>query len=476
MSTRPLLSLLVVAALSGCATPAAYESTPLPRFLVDSVQVPLPAARPESVAEAPGVRPALTLPDAIRECVLNSPTLKLSNEQVRLAQADYVTESLIPNWLLFADAQLLPIRPINIVDQGGPPQYDAYLTMPVDWLLFGKRVAAQAAARLNIDAVEAGYADQLRQEIALTVNSFYDALEADAVVRVTELALQALQELEQTARERGKGQDKAVSEARRVRLAVLDVQRELRRWRAAAQTTRAKLEARLGRVPGSSDFTVVGTLTVWKAAPLLTIEQAWELAEASRPDLSAARRAVVAADAAIEREQKRAYPQVNVLAGADYQDQVRITGFRNPWMWTVAVTSTLPFTDRNQGRILGAEANARRARAALDIAVRTARAEVEQALAEYGEALHGVTGEDVASLQAAREHRDETRAAYRQGDRDLLGALDAERAYRDRVRNTLSNLTDYWQALNHLNAAIGVRVLSAEEGDKEALRGEGPSP
>lgn len=460
--------LLITAATGGCTTPAAYESAPLPRFLVDNVA---PAAL-ELGTEAPPVRAAdqqlLTLPDAVRECVLNSLRLKAGAEQIRIAQAEYVTESLIPNCQFMADAQLLPITSINFFNQGGPPQYDAYLTMPIDWFLFGKRVAARAAARLNIDTAQASYADQVRQEIALTVNSFYDVLEADATVKVTEHALNALQELEKSAREREK-EGKITNESRRVRLAVLDVQRDLRKWRATAKTTRAKLATLLGRSPGSPDFQVQGALAVRAVAPLLTVPQAWALAEQNRPDLIAARRAIVTADAAIARERQRAYPALSLTAGTDYQDQVAITGFRNPWLWTVAVTTTLPATDRNQGRVLAAQATVRQARAAFELARAHAHAEVEQALAEYTEAVNGITGEDVASLRTAREVREAAHAAYRKGDRDLVGTLDAERAYRDRLRNTLANLTDYWQALNRVNAAVGLRVLSAQAGEPGIL-------
>ncbi|CAN5591034.1 hypothetical protein BH11PLA2_BH11PLA2_52740 [soil metagenome] len=56
-----------------------------------------------------------------------------------------------------------------------------------------------------------------------------------------------------------------------------------------------------------------------------------------------------------------------------------------------------------------------------------ARAELEQALAEYNQALNGMTGEDVASLKMAREVRDGIQAAYRKGEgKDLTDALDAE--------------------------------------------------
>ena len=89
-----------------------------------------------------------------------------------------------------------------------------------------------------------------------------------------------------------------------------------------------------------------------------------------------------------------------------------------------------------------------------------------------GEAVEGVTGEDVASLRTAREVRDATLEAYKKGTKDLVDALDSEKAYRDRVRNTLGNLTDYWQALNRLNAAVGQRVLTAVEAEKDTLLDE----
>jgi len=462
--------LLAVLVGAGCATPPAYERTPTPRYLIDDVPVPPPESAPPEPPVVPvALRPAVTLPDAVRETVFNNLRIKMGEERVRLAQGDYVTESLIPNCMLLADAQLLPLIPINLDNQGGPPQYDAYLTMPIDWLLFGKRVAARATARANVDVSQSDFADQLRREIASTVDSFYDALEADVAVILAEQTIEALQNLEKTARERAKDDAKSSVEVRRVRLAVLDAQRDLRKRRAAAETTKAKLQAHIGRPVDTPDFVVRGTLAVRAAAPQISITRAWSLAESHRPDLEMSRRAVVAAEAAVDRERRRAYPQVALTAGVDYQDQLRITGFRNAYLWTVMVGSTLPFTDRNQGRILAAQASARMARSALGAATADARAEVEQAVAEYTEALNGVTGEDGPSLVTAREVRDETLAAYRKGAKDLVDALDAERAYRDRLRNTLGNLTDYWQALNKLNAAVGLRVLVAEEADRDTL-------
>ena len=471
-----LLALFSAVALtSGCRTPAPYTGEPLPRFLVDQA----PTADP-AVAEPPVVpvseRPAVTLPDAVRECVLNNMRLKVAEERVSSAQADFVTESLIPNPQLVVDAQLLPITTINFDNQAGPPQYDALVTMPIDWFLFGKRVAARAAAKLNVDVARAEFADQLRRQIAVTVDSFYDALEADLAVKRAEQDLTALQVLEKAAIARANGDEKSTLEQRRVGLAILDIRREIRKRRAAAETTKSRLQNNIGRPPDTPDFVVKGTLAVHATAPALTLTQAWAMAERNRPDLIAARRGVVVAEAVVERERRRGYPQVSLTSGVDYQDQQRITGFRNAYLWTIAVNTTLPLTDRNQGRVLAARSAMRSSAANLAAATSEARVEVEQAVAEYLEAVKGMTGEDVASLRAARAVRDETLALYRKGDKDLVDALDAERAYRDRLRNTLANLADYWQALNHVNAAVGRRVLTAEEADHDSLIDDAKAP
>lgn len=394
--------------------------------------------------------------------------LKVGEERVCSVQADYLTESLIPNAQLVVDAQLLPISSINIVNQGGPPQYDAFLTVPVDWLLFGKRVAAQEAARLNVDVAQAEFADQMRKQIAQTVDNFYDTLEADLALKLAQRRLVAYQELEKIAKERNKVAETPSLEQRRVSLAVRDIQHEIRKRRATLETAKSKLRASMGRSPDAPDFVVEGTLDVRATAPTLMVDQAWALAQQHRPDLIAARRGIDAAEAAIWREAKRAYPQVSISAGVDYQDQLRITGFRNPWLWTAAVNTTLPLTDRNQGRIMQAKAQARASHAILSAAMTDVRAEVEQAIAEYKEAMTGVTDEDVASLRTASAVRDETVAAYRKGDKSLIDALDAETAMRDRMRAHLGNLADYWHALNHVNAAVGHRVLSAVEGENSS--------
>ena len=88
---------------------------------------------------------------AIELCVNNNFRVQAGAERIRMAEANLITSALIPNPSLFADCQLIPLQRADINNQLGPPQWDTLVSVPVDWLLFGKRVAAMRAARLGID-------------------------------------------------------------------------------------------------------------------------------------------------------------------------------------------------------------------------------------------------------------------------------------------------------------------------------------
>ncbi len=80
----------------------------------------------------------------------------------------------------------------DIKNQLGPPQWDTLVSVPIDWLLFGKRLAARQAARLGIEVSGADFTDVLRIQVARTVDAFYEVLEDDAYFRLAEKNLEEL--------------------------------------------------------------------------------------------------------------------------------------------------------------------------------------------------------------------------------------------------------------------------------------------
>lgn len=68
--------------------------------------------------------------------------------------------------------------------QGGPPQFDFNVAMPIDWFLFGKRAAAITSGQYGVEASAADFANTVRLRIAATIAAFYDVLEMQAMLQL----------------------------------------------------------------------------------------------------------------------------------------------------------------------------------------------------------------------------------------------------------------------------------------------------
>ena len=251
---RPLPGLLLMLLLAaGCQTPPTYYPAGLPVFLNEDKAADVPPAGPGQTADVmPAVdRPSVvSLPQAIEACVLANLRIQSGREKVQQARADFLTDSLIPNPQLLVDGQLLPLQRIDINNQAGPPQYDANLTIPIDWWLFGKRVAAMEASRLGVDVANADYADLIRRKVVETAVAFYDVLEAHEVLKLSAATFKDMQRIEEITKKGVEAGGAGAMELDRIKLAVLDAQRDLRlRKDAVAQRVRCRCRPWRRRLP-----------------------------------------------------------------------------------------------------------------------------------------------------------------------------------------------------------------------------------
>ena len=305
---------------------------------------------------------------------------------------------------------------------------------PVDWLLFGKRVAARAAARLNVDVAQAEYADLLRREIALTVDAFYDALEADVAVRLAEHTGQS-----RIAWRNSPASELRATKARTSKACGCDSPYSTLSGNSAndgPQLRRLRLNYRcIGRPPDTPDFVVRGTLAVRAV-----------LAPDRRGTGVDHRRAVPAGPGRRSAGGCRCRRRGRARATSSLSAGRTVSGSRSPgpdadhWLpqrlaGIVTGATTLPFTDRNQGRIMAAESAAEYPRSARGRdRRRPGRGGAVRRRVYRGGQRRDWRGR--AFAQDCPEVRDETLAAYRKGAKDLVDALDAERAYRDRLEHT----------------------------------------
>jgi outer membrane protein, heavy metal efflux system len=442
---------------------------------------PLPAARPEPGSgglaqvsfqdpDKESKRKILTLPMAIEMCVNNNFRVLAGAESIRMAEGDLITASLIPNPSLFTDCQLIPLQSVDKMNQLGPPEWDALVGVPIDWLLFGKRLAAMQASRLGLEASNADFANVLRVQLAQTVDAFYEVLEDDAYFKLYEKDLEELTALEKLTEDLAKDNKVGAMDVDRAKLAVHEALLERHDRELALELAKAKLRPFLGRTAADEDYEVQGELKVTAVVPPPKLEEVVALAEANRPDLLSGRKSIDQANAMVDLERRKGMPTVAIQPGWSYYDQVAMNGMRNGSMLDIGLSMSLPIFDRNQGNIHKAQAQVQARHLAYQGDRADALAEVEASRACYDDAVEHLTQfNTVETMKAAQDLRTRTEAAYRTGERKLIEMLDAQRSYRDRLAHVVEFESFYWRSLNRLNAAVGLKAYDPARGATEPV-------
>ena len=424
----------------------------------------------ENKNESPPPKQKISLPMAIEMCVNNNFRVLAGAERIRMADADLITSSLIPNPSLFADCQLIPLQHTDFKNQLGPAEWDTLVSFPIDWLLFGKRLANMQAARLGIEVSSADFANVLRTQLAHTVDAFYEVLMDDAYFNLAEKNLEELMELEKLTEELAKNNKVGALELDRIKLAVHEAVLERHDRELALEVAKARLRPFLGRTAADGDYEVEGDLSVTVVVPPPKLEEVLALAEAHRPDLLSARKAIDQAHAVVELERRRAKPQVSIQPGWSYYDQAHMNGNRNGSMFDIGISTTLPFTDSNQGNIRKAQAMVQERHLTYLGDRADVLAEVEASRASYDDAVEHLTLFNTPeTLKSAHDLRKNMEAAYSAGERKLIELLDAQKAYQSRLAHTIEFRSDYWRTLNTLNAAVGLKAYDPEKGPTQPL-------
>jgi len=491
--SRNILALLSLAVcLAGCGLSQQSRSGDSDRSVISAQQADKEAtirqtsyeqktvAKPEPQPEAkkePEPKQRIDLPTAIALCTLQNFRLQADATRIGQAEANLLSASLIPNATLFTDGQFIPLQHTDINNQLGPPQMDALVTIPIDWLVFGKRVAATQAERLGVTVVRAGHDDLVRRTTAETVDRFYEVLQAEEFLKLAEKSYEEMKELQEQVGKLVAAGKAGEIETKRVRLEALEAMLNVHGRELDLASAKAKFRPLIGRSATDPDFDCVGKLEVKAVVPPPNLAEALTLAEAHRPDLHAARMAIAHAEAATSLERRRAKPQVAVQPGWSYQFQRPINGFPNGSMLDIGLSVTLPITDRNQGNIRRAELQARERAFTYEADRADILAEVEIVIAAYDDAVEDVTeNNDPATLRDALELHAKIEAEFRAGNRKLVEVLDAHRAYRDRVARVVEFEATYWRMLNRLNAAVGLSAYDHERSMKRPVKYDEKKP
>lgn len=398
--------------------------------------------------QTPGGR-LVTLDEAIRLAVLNSPTLKAARTQIDQNRAQEITANLRPNPTLSGDSQFVPIFHPSQLGQD-LEQFDIGLGY-----LFErgrKRQNRLQAARDATAVTESQIADNERTLTFNVAQAFINALLANSTLDFAEQDLKSFQQTVDISEQRYKAGDISEGDYLKIKLQLLQFQTDVSSARVARVQALATLRQLVGYAALPHDFDVAGDLDYQPLHGNLEDLQAAALSE--RPDLKAARLGVKAAQSQISLAKANGKQDVNVTL-----NYTHVAGTDTNSSASFFLGVPLPIFDRNQGEIA-------RTKYALTQAELTEKANEDAVMTDVQNAYESVktNGEVVqlytsGYLKQAQDSRDISEYAYKGGAATLLDYLDAERSYRSTQLAYRNSLAAYMLSLEQLRQAVGTRTL-----------------
>ena len=388
----------------------------------------------------------VTMEEAIDLAVQNSPGIQAARTQVDQSRAQEITARLRPNPVLQWDAQFLPFftpSAFSVENLDQTQQYDLGIGY-----LFERGQKRQRREQAAQDATEVTRAQVTDAERALAFNvaqQVIAALLAKSNLGFAAENLASFRRNLEIAGTRFKAGDISQGDFLKVRLQALQFETDLNAARIARVQALANLRQLVGFEALPADFDVAGDLAY---EPITTrLEDAQAEALRQRPDLVAARLNVIAARSQIALAQANGKHDLNSTFSYSHTSGVHSASF--------SFNMPLPIFNRNQGEVARTRFAETQAgfieKSTQDSVLRDVQIAHEQAR----------TNEEIVRLytsgylDSAKQSRDISEFAYRQGAASLLDLLEAERSYR-------SSQLGYRQAL--ANYMVSARQLLQAEG------------
>jgi outer membrane protein TolC len=228
----------------------------------------------------------------------------------------------------------------------------------------------------------------------------------------------------------------------------------------AAEETRAEQTAKLAAAIGVPTAALQGVHIAWPDLSAPPRAESFPLAQIQRDavlnrlDVRESLARYAAAEAALQLEIAKQYPDVDLGPGYSYEESRSY--------FTVGLSAAIPLFDRNRGPIAEAEARRRQAAARFVETQSQAIAGGERALAVYRVALDGLT--EAGQLASLEERRLEAaRISMRAGEGDSLELADAEIQSSIAAGARLEAMAHAQRALGELEQAVERPLAPGDE-------------
>lgn len=332
------------------------------------------APMPDLLAEAKSREPR-ALPFFLQEAGLKNPTLREAEAEVHRLQSEAKQAGLWQNPEVGYEADHVRGGSYAGGEQGGFVQQ----TIP----LAGQRSSARAAIEAQRRAAEVMASAQAERVQSAVQQAFYAALVAQREVelheQLAELAADNTMALHQYAN---------VGQADAPDVLGSEVEREKARLElASAQRAYRKAFAVLAALSGDAEMPVSLLTGDLESVPALREGAAVESADKS-PLVQTARQQAAASEAQIRSARAQAGPELTLKAGLQQDNEPLDPSLRRVGVVGIAQAGlTLPLWNRNQGAVAAAKASQSGAQAEVARVQLRLRAEAEQAVQDYDNAM-----------------------------------------------------------------------------------------
>ncbi|MCC7175728.1 MAG: TolC family protein [Bryobacterales bacterium] len=394
---------------------------------------------------------AITAEEAVAEAIRANVALMAERANIPIAEARALTARLRPNPVFSIAGDHMDVlgTGFNDANAGGPTE----IVVGAEFLVErgGKRQRRVDVTDKERAVTEMAFLDATRMLRLEVQTAFVNVLLARENLALAQQNLAAFNQIVEVNSARVKAGDLAEVELVRSRVAALQYANSVRRAELALRSAGTRLNALLGRKPGSPAAEPAGGLK--KEAVVLSLKELQETALSARPDLRAGRLNIERAAAEVRLQLAQAKQDYTV--GTEYRRQ-QVNARSNSL--TVGVSMPLPFFNRNQGEI----ARSRQEQVQAELRVRALEleiaAEVETAANQVEISRRLLEAIEGKLLAEARDVREITDFAYRSGEASLLELLDAQRAFNETMQAFNDTRAEYAQSLYLLEAACGKEV------------------
>jgi outer membrane protein, heavy metal efflux system len=404
-------------------------------------------------AQESDVPSRLTLDDALGLATGRNPALAVAINEIQAAEGDKIAANKRPNPAFSVQLEDFPLRA-----HPGPFFNAQDIASRVDYEIErgGRRRLRTETTSQVLETRKLEYQDQIRLMKLEVQRVFYQVILAKSNLESSQLILNQAEQMISLNRVRFQQGDISALDMNRIEVEKLRFQDDVFQSDLALRKAKSALLALLNAPDLSRDMEVIGVLSVNPLLPEPGLPQQASLTDLiqtalkQRPDLAARLQEIKRADA--ETQLQRAIRSPNVTVGGGYKR----SGENNSFV--LGVTIPLQIFNRNEGEIIRADAEKRRAINLAAAARKDVQLEVQQAHTAVEINRQRVDYMRTQQLRKAEEVSKVTLDSYNLGGSTLIDYLDAQRTYRDTLRIFNQALFDERISLYELSSSIALGV------------------